>query len=128
MLLASSGGRIPASTLHLRLDRTVGHRVHEDYYEIVNYGPVAVEVDLEISVECDFADACPCAPGTPVGSEQDIGCRDGYRSCPGLFFTGALVVPGRPGGWRASSWASWSWSSARLTSWRSRSAASSDRV
>ncbi|MDQ6838165.1 MAG: hypothetical protein M3137_07525, partial [Actinomycetota bacterium] len=54
VLLASTGGQIPASTLHLRLDRTVGHGVHEDY-EIVNYGPVAVEVDLEISVECDFA-------------------------------------------------------------------------
>ena len=54
-MLASTGGQVPASTLHLRLDRTVGHGVHEDY-ELVNYGPLPVEIDLEISVECDFAD------------------------------------------------------------------------
>jgi glycogen debranching enzyme len=54
-LLAADGGMVPAQSLHLRLDRTVGHGVHEDY-DVVNYGPALVEVDLEISVECDFAD------------------------------------------------------------------------
>ncbi|MGI9033687.1 MAG: amylo-alpha-1,6-glucosidase [Acidimicrobiales bacterium] len=54
-LLAANGGQIAAQTLHLRLDRTVGHGVHEDY-EVVNYGPQPVEVDLEVSFECDFAD------------------------------------------------------------------------
>lgn len=54
-LLGATGEEIPAATLHLRLDRTVGHGVHEDY-EVVNYGPRHVELDLEISVECDFAD------------------------------------------------------------------------
>jgi len=54
-LLLAADGEVPASSVHLRLDRTVGHGVHEDY-ELVNYGPQHVEIDLEISVECDFAD------------------------------------------------------------------------
>ena len=54
-LFAASGGRVPAQTLHLRVDRSVGHGVHEDY-DVVNYGRQRVEVDLEVSVESDFAD------------------------------------------------------------------------
>jgi len=54
-LVGARGGPIPASMLHLRLDRTVGHGVHEDY-DLVNYGTQAVEIDLEVSVESDCAD------------------------------------------------------------------------
>jgi len=54
-LLSATGGQIPVSSLHLRLDRTVGHGVHEDY-DLMNYGPQPVEIDLEMSVESDFAD------------------------------------------------------------------------
>ncbi len=64
-LLAATGGRIPARGLHLRLDRSVGHGVHEDY-DVVNYGPAPVEVDLEVSVECDFADLFEIKSGALV--------------------------------------------------------------
>ncbi|MDQ6840537.1 MAG: hypothetical protein M3137_19935, partial [Actinomycetota bacterium] len=53
--LLTADGEVAASSLHLRLDRTVGHGVHEDY-ELVNYGPQQLGIDLDISVECDFAD------------------------------------------------------------------------
>jgi glycogen debranching enzyme len=54
-LFGATGGTIPPNTLHLRLDRTVGDGVHEDY-DVVNYGPAPAELDLEVSVESDFAD------------------------------------------------------------------------
>ena len=44
-----------ANTLHLRVDRSLGHGVHDDY-DLTNFGAETVEVVLEISVECDFAD------------------------------------------------------------------------
>jgi len=53
--LITAWGPIEASSLHLRLDRTVGGGVHEDY-EVTNYSGSAVELDLEVHVECDFAD------------------------------------------------------------------------
>ncbi|MGZ4412060.1 MAG: amylo-alpha-1,6-glucosidase [Gaiellaceae bacterium] len=48
-------GTIGPGTLHLRLDRVICHGVHEDY-DLVNHGRRPVEVVLEVSVECDFAD------------------------------------------------------------------------
>jgi glycogen debranching enzyme len=53
--LSTRGGRVPEQSVHLRLDRHVGHGVHEDY-DLVNYGHVRVDATMEISVECDFAD------------------------------------------------------------------------
>jgi len=53
--LVTAWGQIDASTLHLRVDRTVGGGVHEDY-DVTNYSGSAVELDLEVHVECDFAD------------------------------------------------------------------------
>ena len=41
--------------LHLRLDRTVGGGVHEDY-EVVNHSRFPLKVDLAVSLESDFAD------------------------------------------------------------------------
>ncbi|HLN06212.1 MAG TPA: glycogen debranching N-terminal domain-containing protein, partial [Acidimicrobiales bacterium] len=54
-ILVTAWGQIEASALHLRVDRTVGGGVHEDY-EVTNYSGVSVELDLEVHVECDFAD------------------------------------------------------------------------
>jgi glycogen debranching enzyme len=53
--LVTAWGQIDANTLHLRVDRTVGGGVHEDY-DVTNYSGSAVELDLEVHVECDFAD------------------------------------------------------------------------
>jgi hypothetical protein len=54
-LLETALGAIPPGTLHLRLDRALCHGMHEDY-DLTNVGRTAVEVVLEASVECDFAD------------------------------------------------------------------------
>src|SRR5438477_9903274 len=48
-------GAIPPQTLHLRLDRTVGNGVHEDY-DLTNHSARAVDLEVEVSFECDFAD------------------------------------------------------------------------
>jgi glycogen debranching enzyme len=53
--LEAALGAVPAGTLHLRLDRAICHGMHEDY-DLANVGRRAVEVVLEASVECDFAD------------------------------------------------------------------------
>ena len=53
--LSTSGGHVPEHILHLRLDRHVGHGVHEDY-DVVNYGRDRVECAVEVSIESDFAD------------------------------------------------------------------------
>jgi len=39
---ATSGGVISGGTVHLRLDRTIHHGIHEDY-DLTNYGSEAVE-------------------------------------------------------------------------------------
>src|SRR5581483_4964399 len=54
-VLDADGGVVNEHCLHLRLDRVVGHGVHEDY-ELTNYSRRRVEVSLEISIESDFAD------------------------------------------------------------------------
>jgi len=53
--LVTVDGAIPAQTIHLRVDRQVGHGVHEDF-DIVNYGPDRVSLGFEVSYESDFAD------------------------------------------------------------------------
>jgi hypothetical protein len=53
------------SSLHLRLDRTIGTGIHEDY-EVTNYSRDRVEVDLEISIESDFADLFDVKAHQPV--------------------------------------------------------------
>ena len=51
----TSGGVIAGGTLHLRLDRTIHHGLHEDY-DVTNYASEAVEFELELRFEGDFAD------------------------------------------------------------------------
>jgi len=54
-LVGSDGNDIPEHALHLRLDRTVGPGVHEDY-DLTNQSRGSVALDLDVSVESDFAD------------------------------------------------------------------------
>ncbi len=53
--LRSPEGNIPSESLHLRVERSLGGGLHEDY-DLVNYGPHAVDLTMEVSLECDFAD------------------------------------------------------------------------
>jgi glycogen debranching enzyme len=53
--LVTAWGQIEECSLHLRIDRTLGGGVHEDY-EVTNYSRSDVELDLEVHIECDFAD------------------------------------------------------------------------
>ena len=53
--LVTAQGQIEATALHLRIDRTVGGGVHEDY-DVTNFARSPVELDLEVHIECDFAD------------------------------------------------------------------------
>ena len=48
-------GPLAANQVHLRLDRTIHHGVHEDY-DLTNYSPTVVEFDLQIRIEGDYAD------------------------------------------------------------------------
>jgi glycogen debranching enzyme len=53
--LETPSGALPASTLHLRVDRTLGGGVHEDL-ELTNYAGRPVVIDVEVRMESDFAD------------------------------------------------------------------------
>ena len=55
VLIGTDGAEIPAHSLHLRLDRTIGHGIHEDY-DLTNFGRNPIAASLEISIESDFAD------------------------------------------------------------------------
>src|SRR5215472_6667674 len=61
----SNGAPLAESSLHLRLDRTIGRGVHEDY-DLTNYSRDRVEIDLEISLESDFADLFDVKAHQPV--------------------------------------------------------------
>jgi glycogen debranching enzyme len=54
-MLDAASGMVAANTLHLRVDRSLGYGIHDDY-DLTNFGHDAVDVVLEISVECDFSD------------------------------------------------------------------------
>src|SRR5437762_4699220 len=53
--LVAASGAVAAQTMHLRVDRQVGHGVHEDF-DVVNYGLDPVSIGMEVSYESDFAD------------------------------------------------------------------------
>ncbi len=53
--LTTALGVSAADTLHLRLERSLGAGLHEDY-DVVNYGTDPVDVTMEISLESDFGD------------------------------------------------------------------------
>jgi glycogen debranching enzyme len=54
-LVGRDGRQLPEHCLHLRLDRTVGPAIHEDY-DVTNQHRETVIFDLEVSIESDFAD------------------------------------------------------------------------
>jgi glycogen debranching enzyme len=54
-LVGSDGREITEHSLHLRLDRSMGPGIHEDY-DLTNQDRDDVVLDLEVSVESDFAD------------------------------------------------------------------------
>lgn len=54
-LVQPNGAKLDANRIHLRLDRTIGAGIHEDY-ELTSYHGDPVELDLEVSIESDFAD------------------------------------------------------------------------
>jgi glycogen debranching enzyme len=64
-VLLDIGGPIPASSLSIRIDRTVGGGVHEDL-DIVNYGGREVRLTIEIEIDSDFADIFDVKLGTIV--------------------------------------------------------------
>lgn len=55
VLLGTDGVEIQAHCLHLRLDRTIGHGIHEDY-DLTNFSRRPISLSLEVSIESDFAD------------------------------------------------------------------------
>ncbi len=57
-------GEIPESSLHVRLDRTIGTGIHEDY-DVTSYAQVPVTIDLEIRLESDYADIFEVRSGRP---------------------------------------------------------------
>ena len=48
-------GTLAANQVHLRLDRTIHHGLHEDY-DLTNYSRTIVEFDLQVRIEGDYAD------------------------------------------------------------------------
>ena len=54
-LIDATGEPLGERSLHLRLDRTIGPGIHEDY-DLTSYARHPVVVELEVSIEADFAD------------------------------------------------------------------------
>lgn len=71
--LDTASGTVPAHSLHLRVDRTVDHGVHEDY-DLTNHSGREVNLELEVSFESDFADIFDVKAGrrTRRGSMQSV--------------------------------------------------------
>ncbi len=49
------GGKLDTAQVGLRVDRVLHHGLHEDY-DVVNYAPHAVDLELELRIEGDYAD------------------------------------------------------------------------
>jgi glycogen debranching enzyme len=54
-LFASEDGDVPAGTLSLVINRTIGDGIHEDL-DVANHGLAPVRFNLEIALRADFAD------------------------------------------------------------------------
>jgi hypothetical protein len=55
ILVGRDGRDVAERCLHLRLDRSVGPGIHEDY-DLTNQSRDHVALDIEVSIESDFAD------------------------------------------------------------------------
>jgi glycogen debranching enzyme len=51
----TANGTVSPDTLHLRVDRSLGQGIHDDY-DLKNFGAGPIDLVLEISIESDFAD------------------------------------------------------------------------
>jgi glycogen debranching enzyme len=54
-IVGADGDGVPEHCLHLRLDRSIGRGIHEDYC-LTNHSRRRLVLDLEVSIESDFAD------------------------------------------------------------------------
>jgi len=54
-LVDATGASVEEHCLHVRLDRTIGPGLHEDY-DLTSYARHPLVVELEVSIESDFAD------------------------------------------------------------------------
>ncbi len=98
--VGANGSQLPENCLHLRLDRTIGSGIHEDY-ELTNYSREPVEVDLEVSIESDFADLFdvkdhrPLLRGTLHSSWDSARLSIGYQN--DQFERGLVIEPAESG-------------------------------
>ena len=94
----ANGTPLAENRLHLRLDRTIGSGLHEDY-EITSYSRDPVEIDLEISIESDFADLFevkshrPLLRGTLHSTWDSRRLTVEYKN--GSFARGLVIEPAR---------------------------------
>lgn len=64
-IAGADGAEVRQHSIHLRLDRSVGPGVHEDY-DVTNHGRERIVVDVEISLESDFADLFDVKAHRPI--------------------------------------------------------------
>ena len=64
-IVGADGKELREHSIHLRLDRTIGPGVHEDY-DVTNHGRERIVVDLEVSIESDFADLFDVKADRPI--------------------------------------------------------------
>ena len=94
----AGGSPLAENCLHLRLDRTIGDGLHEDY-EITSYSRDPVEIDLEISIESDFADLFdvkshqPLLRGTLHSTWDSRRLTVGYQN--GSFARSLVIEPAK---------------------------------
>ncbi|HET9899137.1 MAG TPA: glycogen debranching N-terminal domain-containing protein [Streptosporangiaceae bacterium] len=92
----ADGLRLGEHCLHLRLDRSIGTGVHEDY-DLTNYSRVPVVVDLEVSIESDFADLFDVKDHRPLLRGTLHSSWDGQRLSVGYqndqFERGLVIEP-----------------------------------
>ncbi len=93
VLLGTDGVEIPARSLHLRLDRTIGHGIHEDY-DLTNFGRRPIAASLEVDIESDFADLFDVRAGRVL--------RRGSLQSEWNKHTGSLVTRYHNGGFERS--------------------------
>jgi glycogen debranching enzyme len=65
LIVGAGGNGLREHSIHLRLDRTVGPGVHEDY-DVTNHGRERIVVDLEVSIESDFEDLFDVKAGRQI--------------------------------------------------------------
>jgi glycogen debranching enzyme len=63
--LRTRHGTVEERALHLRVDRTLHHGLHEDL-DLTSYSPEPVELDLELRIEGDYADLFDVRDGRVV--------------------------------------------------------------